>query len=67
MEPNTLSEAPGVEGPSMLSQESKVSGAAGVLAKFSSIRRRETRPMSSAGSHSSGDTATQHSPRPSVY
>ncbi|KAB5536004.1 hypothetical protein GE09DRAFT_971710 [Coniochaeta sp. 2T2.1] len=68
MEPNTLSESPGVggDGASVISHESKSGAASRMLAQFASIRRRETRPVSSAGSHSSGDTATLHSPRP-VY
>ncbi|OIW31677.1 hypothetical protein CONLIGDRAFT_235012 [Coniochaeta ligniaria NRRL 30616] len=68
MEPNTLSETPGGggDGASVISHESK-SGASKMLAQFASIRRRDTRPVSSAGSHSSGDTATQMSPRPSVF
>lgn len=57
MEPNTLCETPGGDRASVISQESK-SGAAGMLAQFSSIRRRNTRPVSAAGSHSSGETAT---------
>ena len=66
MEPNTLSEMPKGDGASVTSHESK-SGASKMLAQFSSIRRRETRPVSSTGSHSSADTATQLSPRPSVF
>lgn len=72
MEPNTLSEttvgngdrASVNSGP----ENNNRSGAASrMFAQFSSIRRRDTRPASSAGSHSSGDTATQLSPRPTVY
>jgi hypothetical protein len=68
MEPGTLSEAipdrlnkPGSDGGSI--NESK---SGGVLAKFSSIRRRDNRPVTS-DSHSSNETAMPHSPRPSIY